>query len=73
MKFKEIKGLTVEELEKKLMLSREDYFASKMKHAFKQLSNTDYIRRVRRDIAKIQTALAQKKKMDFFEHESKGF
>lgn len=60
MKFKEIKDLTVEELKTRWVSSQEDYFESKMKHSLGQLSNTNYIRGVRRRIARIQTALSQR-------------
>lgn len=58
MKFAEIKGLTAAELRQKMLLVRQDYFESKMKHSLGQLSNTNYIREVRKDIARIETALS---------------
>ncbi len=57
MKFTEIQGLDSEELKKRLLASREDYFQSKMVHAFGQLSNSNHLRQVRRNIARIETAL----------------
>ena len=60
MKFKEIKGLTVEELNKRLIAAREDYFESKMRHVLGQLSNTNHLREIRRDIGRIQTVLGNR-------------
>ena len=61
MKFVEIKDLTVEELKKRLVSAKEDHFESRMKHTLGQLSNTNHLREVRRDIGRIETALKQKK------------
>ena len=60
MKFKEIKDLTVEELRKRLNKTKVDRFEIKMKHSLGQVSNPLEIRHLRRDIARINTALTQK-------------
>ena len=60
MKFSEIRDLTVEELKKKSSELREQLFELKMKNQLGQVGNPLQIRSVRKDIAKIQSALTQK-------------
>ncbi|MBT4762982.1 MAG: 50S ribosomal protein L29 [Bdellovibrionaceae bacterium] len=60
MKFSDIKDLTVEELRKRLEVSRGDLFDMKMKHSLGQVGNPLEIRSIRKGIAKINTALKQK-------------
>jgi large subunit ribosomal protein L29 len=60
MKMKEVKGFSVDELNKKLRSLRSDLFEARMKNELGQLGNPLEIRWTRRDIARIQTALAQK-------------
>ena len=72
MKFKEIKDLTVEELKKRLVTAREDHFESKMKQALGQLSNTNHIREVRRDMGRLQTALSRKKLSSSMKGQKRG-
>ncbi len=60
MKFSDIKDLTVEELRKRLEVSRNDLFDMKMKHSLGQVGNPLEIRGIRRSIAKINTALKHK-------------
>lgn len=57
MKFSEIKNLNRDELVKRIKGSREDLFDSRMKHSLGQLSNTDHIRKIRRVVARLKTAL----------------
>lgn len=60
MKFEEIKNLTVEELRKKSVEMKEELFQMKMKNELGQLGNALQIRSVRRDLARVRTALTQK-------------
>jgi large subunit ribosomal protein L29 len=60
MKFNEIKDLTVDELRKKEMALKEEYFMLKMKNPIGQISNPLSIRFARRNIAKLKTAINQK-------------
>lgn len=60
MKFGEIKDLTVDELRKKEVALREEYFMLKMKNPIGQIANPLSIRWARRNIAKLQTAINQK-------------
>ena len=63
MKAKEIKetrGLSVEELEKKLQGLKKDLFMLRMQHATNQLDNPMQIAAVKKDIARIKTIIREK-------------
>ncbi len=60
MKFSDIKDLTVEELRKKMVTMKTEYFEVKMKHCLGQVNNPLEIRKVRRGMARVKTALNQK-------------
>jgi large subunit ribosomal protein L29 len=60
MKYKELKGLTVDELKKKRAEMKEELLQAKMKNTLGQLSNPMNIRLLRRGIARIHTTLTQK-------------
>ena len=56
---KEIRGLSVEDLEKKLQGLKKDLFMLRMQHATNQLDNPLKIRETKHDIARIKTVLAE--------------
>ncbi|MFN8846249.1 MAG: 50S ribosomal protein L29 [Bdellovibrionales bacterium] len=60
MKFNEIKDMSLTELKKKRSVLSEQLFEMKMKNSIGQLSNPMTIRQLRRDIAKINTAIVGK-------------
>lgn len=60
MKFADIQDLTVEELRKRETALNTEYFDKKMKHSLGQVGNPLEIRGLRKDIARIKTALAAK-------------
>ncbi|MEZ4873349.1 MAG: 50S ribosomal protein L29 [Bdellovibrionales bacterium] len=60
MKFAEIKDLTVEELRKRQSSLKEELFETSMKHKLGQVGSPMDVRKVRRDIARVKTALNQK-------------
>lgn len=60
MKFAEIKDLSVVELKKKRAGLSEELFQARIKNTIGQLSNPIEIRNLRRDIAKINTAIVKK-------------
>jgi large subunit ribosomal protein L29 len=60
MKYADVAGLAVSELRKRQSELRAQLFQSKMKNALGQLANPMTIRALRRDVARIQTVLAQK-------------
>jgi large subunit ribosomal protein L29 len=62
MKYNDIKEQSVIELAKKRKSLSESLFAAKMKNSIGQLSNPIEIRDLRRNLARIKTALTSKKK-----------
>lgn len=60
MKFAEIKDMSVAELKKKRSTLSDELFQAKIKNTIGQLSNPIEIRRLRKDIARINTALVKK-------------
>ncbi len=61
MKFTEIKDMSLPELRKKRAVLSEQLFEARMKNSIGQLSNPLHIRQLRRDIARINTAIVGKK------------
>ena len=62
MKFSEIANLDEAELRKKKTLLRAELFESRMKLKMQRLSNPLSLRLLKRDIARIETALSTKRK-----------
>ena len=60
MKFNEIKDLSASDLKKKKVVLVKELFDAKIKNSIGQLSNPLVIRSLRKDIAKINTALVKK-------------
>ena len=60
MKAKEIKNLSVEELNAKLNELKKDLFMLRMQHATNQLDNPMKIAAVKKDIARIKTIIREK-------------
>ena len=60
MKATEIRALSVEELQKKLVELKKDLFMLRMQHATNHLDNPTKISAVRRDIARVKTVLHEK-------------
>ena len=58
MNFEDIKNLTPIELHKKIREVKENLFKAKMQKAMGQMKNPISIRYMRRDIARLKTALA---------------
>lgn len=59
MKAKEIRDLSLEELNRKLIELKKDLFNLRMQHATNQLDNPIRIADVRRDIARVKTIQRQ--------------
>ncbi len=57
---KEIRGLAVADLEKKLNELKKDLFMLRMQHATNQLDNPMQIVAVKKDIARIKTIIREK-------------
>lgn len=62
MKTNELRTKNLTELQKELLAMLKAQFGLRMQHATQQLSNTNQLRNVRRDIARIKTILCQKEK-----------
>lgn len=61
MKAKEFRELTTEELQQREKDSREKLFNMKIQRATSQLANTSEIPRTRKDIARIETILRERR------------
>ena len=61
MKANEIRKMNAEQLNEKLTGLKKDLFMLRMQHATNQLDNTSRIKEVRRNIARIQTVITEKK------------
>ena len=61
MKSAELKDLTLEELTAKSLELRGEYFNAKVKKATGQLENTAKLKLFRRDIARVETVLREKR------------
>ena len=62
MKFEEIDGLSVQELKNKKSALRLQVFQAQMKNSVGQLANPMEIRALRRDIARLNTAMTSKRR-----------
>ena len=60
MKAKELKNLSVEELDKKLNGLKKDLFMLRMQHATNQLDNPMQIAATKKDIARVKTIIREK-------------
>lgn len=60
MKFADVKDLSAVDVNKKIREVKEKIFESKMKNAMGQLSNPSSLRGLRRDVARLKTALTAK-------------
>lgn len=60
MKFAEIKDLSVVELKKKRAALSKELFDARMKNSIGQLSNPLEIRKLRKNIARVNTAIVKK-------------
>jgi len=62
VKTKDLRAMTVDELEAKLLEAKKEQFNLRIQQSTGQLQNTAVIRKVRREIAKINTLLTERKK-----------
>ena len=60
MKAKEIRNLSVEDLNKKLEELKKDLFMLRMQHATNQLDNPLQLAAVKKDIARVKTIIREK-------------
>lgn len=57
----ELKELGIEELEQKSRETRDALFSAKVKHATGQLENTAMLKTLRRNVARIESVLGEKR------------
>ena len=62
VKTKDLRAMTIDELEAKLLENKKEQFNLRIQQSTGQLSNTAQIRKVRREIAKINTLITECKK-----------
>lgn len=60
MKIKEIRDLSVDELQQKNRELVEEFFKLRLRHASGQLESPAMLGRIRKDIARVKTVLADK-------------
>ncbi|MFO8047613.1 MAG: 50S ribosomal protein L29 [Desulfosudaceae bacterium] len=59
MKPEEIKALSAEEMNQKFIELKQTYFNLRFQHESGQLDNTSALKKTRRDIARVKTAINQ--------------
>lgn len=62
VKIKDLRAMSLDELEAKLLENKKEQFNLRIQQSTGQLQNTAVIRTVRREIAKINTLIAERKK-----------
>lgn len=62
VKTKDLRAMSLDELESKLIEAKKEQFNLRIQQSTGQLQNTAVIRNVRREIAKINTLIAERKK-----------
>lgn len=61
MKGSELRELGIQELERKSRETRDELFSAKVKHATGQLENSAMLKTLRRDVARIESVLGEKR------------
>ena len=62
VKTKDLRTMTVDELNDKLVQNKKEQFNLRIQQSTGQLSNTSQFRKVRKEIAQINTLIAERKK-----------
>lgn len=62
VKTKDLKAMTIDELEAKLVENTKEQFNLRVQQSTGQLTNTAQIRKVRREIAQINTLISERRK-----------
>ena len=62
VKTKDLRAMSIDELETKLNEDKKEQFNLRVQKATGQLQNTAQVRKVRREIAKINTLISERKK-----------
>ncbi len=62
VKTKDLRAMTNDQLEEKLVANKKEQFNLRVQQSTGQLQNTSNMKKVRREVAKINTLLAERKK-----------
>lgn len=62
VKTKDLRAMTIDELESKLNADKKEQFNLRIQQSTGQLQNTSNMKKVRREIAKINTLITERKK-----------
>ncbi len=62
VKTKDLRAMTNDQLEEKLAANKKEQFNLRIQQSTGQLQNTSNMKKVRREVAKINTLLAERKK-----------
>ncbi len=62
VKTKDLRAMSIDELEAKLLECKKEQFNLRVQQSTGQLQNTAVLRNVRREVAKINTLLSERKK-----------
>ena len=62
VKTKDLKAMSLDELEAKLTQNKKEQFNLRIQQSTGQLTNTAQVRKVRKEIAQINTLIAERKK-----------
>ena len=62
VKIKDLRAMTIDELESKLLECKKEQINLRIQQSTGQLQNTSNIKKVRREVAKINTLIAERKK-----------
>ena len=62
VKTKDLRAMTNDQLEEKLVANKKEQFNLRIQQSTDQLQNTSNMKKVRREVAKINTLLAERKK-----------
>ena len=62
VKTKDLRAMTNDQLEEKLVSNKKEQFNLRIQQSTGQLQNTSNMKKVRREVAKINTLLAERKK-----------
>jgi large subunit ribosomal protein L29 len=62
VKTKDLRAMTIDELEAKLVEDKKEQFNLRIQQSTGQLTNTAQVRKVRKEIAQINTLISERKK-----------
>jgi large subunit ribosomal protein L29 len=59
-KAKNLRELTVDEIQQRIQEARKELFEARLKHTLQQLENTTVLRKLKREVAQLKTILREK-------------